>query len=208
MGSCFCCRQNKSKKDETQPLILNNDSEPYTKPPKQPKITKKVSIDINILIKDEIKNNSINMIQTYRSIRSELLEYFNSDTKSNSIITVIIEYMFNVVNLLDFHNIELVGRGGFSQVYYVEHKHLPTDNIYALKMMDKSDKAVQRRKKLIHSEVDTLSKLQECPFILNLKCSFETLNYYCLLTEFLPGGDLWNLKRRIGSLSEKHVQFY
>jgi len=140
-----------------------------------------------------------------RDVSSAVCDFF--EVKSdNRICRVIADFTVAPVNLGDFTLQRILGSGSFSVVTLVIHR----DSLvkYALKMMNKNSPIVKRRKSIIFKEVDVLSKLKSCPFIIDPPTVFHSRNFYCQRHEFLPCGDLRTFQNKIGHFNEHHTRFY
>ncbi|XP_052038009.1 serine/threonine-protein kinase N3 isoform X2 [Apodemus sylvaticus] len=92
--------------------------------------------------------------------------------------------------LQDFRCLAVLGRGHFGKVLLVQYKG--TGKYYAIK-------ALKKQEVLGRDEIDSLyceKRILETvgrtghPFLLSLLACFQTSSHACLVTEFLPGGDL------------------
>ena len=85
----------------------------------------------------------------------------------------------------EFNILGLIGRGGYSQVFRVEHKR--TKRIYALKAAFKIKKGKDRSERT-RTEIKVLRKLKH-PSIIRLKGYFEDDENIYLVLEYIPGQD-------------------
>ena len=95
------------------------------------------------------------------------------------------------VTLKNFKILNLLGIGGFGTVFKV--KHILTDKIYAMKVMNKN---YIIRKKYLHyiiSEFEIMKTLSGFPFVLDLHYCFQSANYLYLITDYCPYGDFTKL---------------
>ena len=96
------------------------------------------------------------------------------------------------VSFRNFKILGLLGVGGFSNVYKVQH--IITDKIYAMKVMNKN---YIIRKKYLHyvvSEFEIMKSLSGFPFVLDLHYCFQSANYLYMIIDYCPNGDFNNLK--------------
>ena len=98
----------------------------------------------------------------------------------------------NKVNLRNFKILGLLGVGGFGTVYKV--KHILTDKIYAMKVMNKNYIIQKKYLHYVISEFEILKTLSGFPFILDLHYCFQSANYLYLIIDYCPNGDFRNLK--------------
>ena len=96
------------------------------------------------------------------------------------------------VNLRNFKILGLLGVGGFGTVYKV--KHILTDKIYAMKVMNKNYIIQKKYLHYVISEFEILKTLSGFPFILDLHYCFQSANYLYLIIDYCPNGDFRNLK--------------
>jgi protein-serine/threonine kinase len=108
----------------------------------------------------------------------------------------------------DFKVLKLIGTGTYGQVYQVQKKD--TKRLYAMKILRK--KAVIEKQEVAHTigERNILVKnaMTDSPFIVSLEFSFQTPTDLYLVTDYMPGGELfWHLQRE-GRFDEGRTKFY
>lgn len=106
----------------------------------------------------------------------------------------------------DFEFLKLIGRGTFGRVFQVRKKD--TRRIYAMKILSK--KEIIAKKEVAHTigERKILQTSLECPFLVGLKFSFQTVSELYLVTDFKSGGELfWHLQKE-QRFSEERARFY
>lgn len=105
----------------------------------------------------------------------------------------------------DFDIIKLIGKGQFCKVFLVRKKNSGT--MYAMKVMKKKD--IDQKLQRIHTmnERNILMK-NTCPFIVQLKYSFQDYRKLYLVMEFVQGGELFYQIHKTERFSENHAQFY
>lgn len=106
----------------------------------------------------------------------------------------------------DFTKIDIIGRGAFGEVRLVKKKEAPSQ-IYAMKIMRKSEMIKKNQVQHIHAEKNVLA-LADNPWIVKLYYSFQDDVYLYLVMEYLSGGDLMTILMRHEQLDEKQTQFY
>jgi serine/threonine kinase 38 len=109
------------------------------------------------------------------------------------------------VSVFDFEPISIIGKGAFGEVRVVRHKK--TQEILALKKMNKSEMVFKNQMQHIKAERDILATAVN-PWIVSLKYSFQDDSFLYLVMEYLPGGDLMNLLIKKSILSEDEARFY
>ena len=97
----------------------------------------------------------------------------------------------NKVSLKNFKILGLLGVGGFGMVFKV--KHILTDKIYAMKVMNKNYIIGKKYLHYVVSEFEIMKTLSGFPFILDLHYCFQSANYLYLIGDYCPNGDFTNL---------------
>jgi len=111
------------------------------------------------------------------------------------------------VSLPDFELLKLVGRGAFAQVWQVRKKD--TGEIYAMKVLRKSDIVKQKLIKHINLERDIMVELGNHPFIITLHWAFQTDEKLYFVLDYVNGGSLFHhLRLHKGGFPEERVKFY
>ena len=106
----------------------------------------------------------------------------------------------------DYIILSKLGTGSFGQVFKVKLKDDSSDKVYAMKVINKN---LLIRKKQLKYAVGESSVLKQCdcPFIVKLYYSFQTLENLYMVEEYCPGGDLqYHLK--INLFEEEDAKFY
>ena len=95
----------------------------------------------------------------------------------------------------DFERIKVLGEGGYGKVTLVRKRG--EEKTYAMKVIDKSKIRSQKALENIVSEKQVL--INDSPFLLHLHYSFQTPQKIYLVTDFLPGGDMFfHLSKKAG----------
>ncbi|CAH8437990.1 unnamed protein product [Schistosoma turkestanicum] len=105
----------------------------------------------------------------------------------------------------DFQVFELLGRGGFAQVYRA--KSTITGQEVAIKMIDKKGMLHHRLANRVRREVEIHSRLKH-PSILELYTCFEDENYVYLILEICHNGELQTYIRQNGPVTEDTARHY
>ena len=98
----------------------------------------------------------------------------------------------NTVTLRNFKFLGLLGVGGFGTVFKV--KHILTDKIYAMKVMNKNYIIQKKYLHYVVSEFEIMKSLTGFPFVLDLHYCFQSANYLYLVIDYCPNGDFTKLK--------------
>ncbi|OWM87643.1 serine/threonine-protein kinase D6PKL1-like [Punica granatum] len=112
------------------------------------------------------------------------------------------------LGLGDLRFIYRLGSGDIGSVYLVELKGFGGAN-FAAKVMDKKELAARSKEGRAKIEKGILEMLDH-PFLPTLYATLECPRWFCLLTEFCPGGDLHVLRQRQPErrFHETAVRFY
>lgn len=108
-------------------------------------------------------------------------------------------------SIYQFESLEIIGRGAFGEVRVCRDKE--TGEIVAVKKMKKDE--MHKKNQVLHvkAEQEVLAKAS-CPWIVELKYSFQDDDYLYLVMEFLPGGDLMSLLMAKDILPENQAKLY
>ena len=97
------------------------------------------------------------------------------------------------VNFKQFKVLSLLGIGGFGTVFKV--RHILTDKIYAMKVMNKNYIIEKKYLHYVVSELEIMKTLSGFPFILDLHYCFQTANFLYLIIDYCPNGDFAKLEK-------------
>ena len=190
----FNAPKNKPKKEELFNKETDEINDLSTKSYSSKKFTHQKLFDKNI-------NNNNNKNYIYSNNKNSLLNIstinisFNTNNNNN----------LRKNSLKDFKIIRLLGRGSFGKVYLVEYR---SDNkIYAMKVLSKERIFKMRQVNHTKNEREILEKLNN-PFIVKLYFAFQSERKLYLVTEFVQGGELFQLIKSNVKLSEKNTKFY
>lgn len=109
------------------------------------------------------------------------------------------------MSIADFDTVSIVGRGAFGEVRVCRKKD--TKEVYAVKVMKKSEMLKKNQVSHIRAERDVLS-LCDNPLVVKLYYSFQDEKYLYLVMEYLPGGDLMTILMKHDILTEEQTRFY
>lgn len=105
------------------------------------------------------------------------------------------------VSLDSFTPLGLLGKGQFGEVFLVQY--LPTGQLYAMKSVSKGRDMTQ----YMRTERNVLARLDH-PFIVRLHWAFQTSSNLYLVVDYCPAGDLAELLRNEGKLTEDAAKFF
>nr|AML78977.1 putative LOV domain-containing protein [Hydrastis canadensis] len=111
------------------------------------------------------------------------------------------------ISLKHFKPVRPLGCGDTGSVHLVELQG--TDELYAMKAMDKSEMLNRNKVHRACIEREIISHLDH-PFLPTLYTSFQTATHVCLITDFCPGGELFALldKQPLKMFKEDSARFY
>jgi serine/threonine protein kinase len=109
------------------------------------------------------------------------------------------------ISLEDFAFVKELGKGAYGKVYLVFRKS--SQDVYALKVIQFSDKVSSQVLTLLHNEISVL-KVIKGEFLAQAYFSFVQNHALCIVMEFLQGGDFRGLLDNIGRLEEKDARHY
>ena len=110
------------------------------------------------------------------------------------------------IGLADFRIIKLIGKGGFGEVYLVEHTEKKKK--MALKVLDKRDVENEAKMQQILNERAVLVRSFKSPFLLSLSYCFQDEHHLYFAMKYCPGGDLRALLSAIGAFEEEEARLY
>ena len=93
----------------------------------------------------------------------------------------------NNVSLRNIKILRLLAVGGFGTVFKV--KHILTDKVYAMKVMNKNYLIQKKYLHYVISEFEIMKSLSGFPFVLDLHYCFQSANYLYLIIDYCPNGD-------------------
>lgn len=109
------------------------------------------------------------------------------------------------VCLEDFDLLAVLGRGGFGKVMQVRHR--PTDVVYAMKILKKTE--LRRRRQIERTQTErTILAAVRHPFIVCLHYAFQNPQKLYMVMDFVQGGDFFTLMRKFRRLPEAWVVLY
>ncbi|ETN75509.1 kinase domain protein [Necator americanus] len=104
----------------------------------------------------------------------------------------------------DFRLLKVIGRGAFGEVQLV--RHTLTNNVYAMKLLNKDDMIKRSDSAFFWEERDIMAHANS-DWIVRLHYAFQDQRYLYMVMEYMPGGDLVNLMTTY-DVPEKWTRFY
>lgn len=107
----------------------------------------------------------------------------------------------------DFKKIKLLGKGGIGDVYLVNR--IGTEELYAMKVINKSKIVIPKKLERIRTERDILSKIEH-PFIVSMHYDWANHDSICFVLDYCAGGEFFKIIQSMPDhrLLEDHVRFY
>jgi serum/glucocorticoid-regulated kinase 2 len=110
------------------------------------------------------------------------------------------------VGINSLETISKIGKGSFAEVSLVREK--ASNQIFALKSIEKSSIGKKTSEKHIKSERKILKELRESPFIVESVGCFQTQAQVHFVLQYCPGGDLYELLHKRTKFTEDQAKFY
>ncbi|DBA96260.1 TPA: hypothetical protein ACH3X3_002445 [Trebouxia sp. C0006] len=105
----------------------------------------------------------------------------------------------------DFVLLRVVGQGAFGKVFQVQKKD--TGQVYAMKVMRKERIIAKDHGEYVRAERNVLTAVFH-PYIVTLRCSFQTSSKLYLVLDFINGGHLFFQLYRQGIFDEQLARLY
>jgi serine/threonine protein kinase len=102
--------------------------------------------------------------------------------------------------------VRLLGEGTFGTVVLVRERS--TGTLFAAKIMSKAQLVEEAQLENIITERRVLREAGPHPFVIECHSGFQTPDAVVLVLEYLSGGDMYDLLKRNGCLSEDQARFY
>ena len=109
------------------------------------------------------------------------------------------------ISLEDFEILNVLGKGGYGKVQLVRYKG--NGEIYAMKSMSKSELADEGLISRTMDERKALLSIQH-PFIVSARYAFQTSSKVFLVTDYVPGGELYTRMRSERKFSLDRIRYY
>lgn len=124
---------------------------------------------------------------------------------SGEIAGVPSEFSNAKVGPADFTLMRVVGQGAFGKVFQVQKKD--TGQVYAMKVMRKEQIIAKDHGDYVKAERNVLTAVFH-PYIVTLRCSFQTSSKLYLVLDFINGGHLFFQLYRQGIFDEQLARLY
>lgn len=102
--------------------------------------------------------------------------------------------------------LRLLGEGTFGTVVLVRERS--TKQLFAVKVMNKSQLVYESQLDNIVTERQVLREAGPHPFVVQCHSGFQTPQAVVLVLEYVCGGDMFDLLKRYGCLTEEQARFY
>ena len=154
--------------------------------------------DINLT--DTKNEKKIPLLELKESTNNLLLEKENYDKKEfqNKQFT-------HKVTLNDFKILKTLGKGAFGKVLLVHNEEL--NKYFAMKILKKD--FIKQNKQIVHTKVERkiLEKI-DYPFIAQLFYAFQNKEKLYMITEYMPGGEMFYHLHKEEYFKESKAKFY
>ena len=104
----------------------------------------------------------------------------------------------------DYKKLSLLGEGSFGSVYSVQNKY--TDQVYAMKIINKSRSFTQTDESEILNEINILRTMDH-PGVMKIFEIYSDPQSYSLITELCPGGELFQQIINKGPFDETYTAY-
>lgn len=102
--------------------------------------------------------------------------------------------------------VRLLGEGTFGTVVLVRERS--TGELFAAKVMSKAQIVAAQQLESIVTERQVLREAGPHPFVVECHSGFQTSNAVVLVLEYVSGGDMYDLLKKHGCLTEEQARFY
>lgn len=102
--------------------------------------------------------------------------------------------------------VRLLGEGTFGTVILVKER--ATGELFATKVMSKAHLVAAQQLNSVVMERRVLREAGPHPFVVECHAGFQTEHAVVLVLEYVSGGDMYDLLKRHGCLTENQVRFY
>ena len=134
----------------------------------------------------------------------DIFQIKESNFYPNPECKILLNYRINI-GLKDFEFLDILGVGAYGAVWKV--KKISTKDVYAMKVIDTSERKSKNFIKTLKAEKDVFSII-EGDFIAKAYYSFSQADCLFYLLEYVKGGDFDRILRKYGALDEPVAKFY
>lgn len=115
------------------------------------------------------------------------------------------EFFSRKITLDDFEKVKTLGKGAFGKVVLVYNKELK--KYFAMKVLKKE--FIRQQNQVAHTKTEReILEMVDFPFIAKLIFAFQTKDKLYIVTEYMPGGEMFFHLHKSGSFKEKKTKFY
>lgn len=146
---------------------------------------------------------SLQELEMYIKVAEKLLLQCNAKK------TILRHHQSATIGIRDFEFVSMLGKGGFASVHLVRNRN--DGKSYALKAISKgplgdTNTHMSHMQLLNEQHVSLMSTKFMASAFVNLRGSFQTPKFCCLVLELCPGGDCLTLLNNVASLPEETVR--
>lgn len=110
------------------------------------------------------------------------------------------------ISIKDFDILKPISKGAFGSVFLA--KKNTTGDYYAIKVLKKADMISKNQITNVKAERKILMNQAESPYVVRLFFTFQNKHNLFLVMEYLPGGDVGALVKKLGTLDEDWTRSY
>ena len=161
-------------------------------------------LDANLKVKEEIKSDIISILEKQSQIIDIKREKIRSMEEGIRISkeNILVKALSNVEE--NYKILGDLGKGSFGKVYKV--LHYKTTNVRAMKVIKRENLEYQDDNKQFLKEIEILIKIDHPNIIKIYEYYVDQLNFY-IITEFVPGGELYDTIIKSKNLSEEKAGY-
>jgi serine/threonine protein kinase len=107
----------------------------------------------------------------------------------------------------NFTFLKVLGKGSFGKVYLVRPNGAPKSELYAMKVLRKSE--VVKKQQINHTQQERqIMAVVSHPYLLSLRCAFQTDTKLYMITDYCPGGELFFHLKKMHRFTEGMMRYY
>ena len=105
----------------------------------------------------------------------------------------------------DFEVVKNISNGAYGAVFLVRQRK--TGQLFAMKRINKRNLALHNQCEQLWAERNILT-FADNPFVVQMYCSFETPKHFCMVMEYVQGGDVGSLLKKITTVPVDLARVY
>lgn len=165
--------------------------------PSENGVVRSIAQSLRVLIRE--KGVAIDAMSRHRAARDALTRKLSRTISSISL-------GMHKPSIKDFEVIKPLSSGAYGRVFLV--RKVATGDVYAMKVIRKPNTNLRKSQlENINRERNILASLNN-PFVVNLYYTFQTKKDLFMVMEFISGGDLYNLLKKLDHFDEDMTRMY